>query len=80
MARSAFNHSCNYRSVMAFGRAYKVTDPKEKLARLKTFTNQLFPGQWDHLRPVTDKESNPPQCWGWRGRGFRQNPHRYARR
>ena len=56
MARSAFNHSCNYRSVMAFGRAYKVTDPKEKLARLKTFTNQLFPGRWDHLRPVTDKE------------------------
>lgn len=56
MARSAFNHSCNYRSVMAFGRAYKVTDPADKLARLKAFTDQLFPGRWDHLRPVTDKE------------------------
>ncbi len=56
MARSAFNHSCNYRSVMAFGRAYKVTDPADKMARLKAFTEQLFPDRWDHLRPVTDQE------------------------
>jgi uncharacterized protein len=56
MARSAFNHSCNYRSVMVFGKAYKVTDRDEKLARLKTFTEKLFPGRWDTLRPVTDKE------------------------
>jgi nitroimidazol reductase NimA-like FMN-containing flavoprotein (pyridoxamine 5'-phosphate oxidase superfamily) len=56
MARSAFNHSCNYRSVMAFGRAFKVTDRDEKFARLKTFTEILYPGRWDILRPVTDKE------------------------
>ena len=56
MARSAFNHSCNYRSVMVFGTAIKVTDPAEKEARLKTFTEQLWPGRWNALRPVTAKE------------------------
>ncbi|MBI2720492.1 MAG: pyridoxamine 5'-phosphate oxidase family protein [Rhizobiales bacterium] len=56
MARSAFNHSCNYRSVMVFGKAFMVTDPAEKEDRLKTFTNRLFPGRWDILRPVSAKE------------------------
>jgi nitroimidazol reductase NimA-like FMN-containing flavoprotein (pyridoxamine 5'-phosphate oxidase superfamily) len=56
MARSAFNHSCNYRSVMVFGKAYKVIDPAEKLARLKAFTDTLFPGRWDMLRPATPQE------------------------
>ena len=56
MARSAFNHSCNYRSVMAFGTARKITDPAEKTARLKTFTEKLYPGRWDLLRPATAQE------------------------
>ncbi len=56
MARSAFNHSCNYRSVMVFGTAMKVTDPAEKEMRLRTFTEQLWPGRWDILRPVTAQE------------------------
>ena len=56
MARSAFNHSCNYRSVMVMGKAYVVTDSAEKEHRLKTFTDKLFPGRWDILRPVTAKE------------------------
>lgn len=56
MARSAFNHSCNYRSVMAFGKAFKVTDVAEKEARLKVFTDALFPGRWDMLRKMTQKE------------------------
>jgi len=56
MARSAFNHSCNYRSVMAFGRAFKVRDAAEKEARLKTFTEHLYPGRWDILRPMSAKE------------------------
>jgi len=56
MARSAFNHSCNYRSVMAFGRAFKVTDPAEKEMRLKAFTNTLWPGRWETLRAATPKE------------------------
>ena len=56
MARSAFNHSCNYRSVMVFGTARKITDPAEKELRLRNFTEQLWPGRWDMLRPVTAKE------------------------
>jgi uncharacterized protein len=56
MARSPFNHSCNYRSVMAFGTAFKVTDVAEKEARLKVFTEHLYPGRWDILRPLTAKE------------------------
>ena len=56
MARSAFNHSCNYRSVMVFGTARKIVDRDEKFARLKVFTEQLFPGRWDALRPVTEQE------------------------
>jgi hypothetical protein len=56
MARSAFNHSCNYRSVMVFGTARKISDPAEKELRLRNFTEQLWPGRWDMLRPVTAKE------------------------
>jgi hypothetical protein len=56
MARSAFNHSCNYRSVMAFGRAFKVKGADEKEARLKSFVEHLWPGRWDVLRAVTTKE------------------------
>jgi nitroimidazol reductase NimA-like FMN-containing flavoprotein (pyridoxamine 5'-phosphate oxidase superfamily) len=56
MARSAFNHSCNYRSVMAFGKARKIKDAAEKEERLRNFTEHLYPGRWDMLRPVTAKE------------------------
>lgn len=56
MARSAFNHSCNYRSVMAFGTAYKVQLAADKEARLKAMVEQYFPGRWDILRPMQAKE------------------------
>jgi uncharacterized protein len=56
MARSAFNHSCNYRSVMVFGTARKLTDPDEKSLRLRNFTEGLWPGRWEMLRPVTTQE------------------------
>jgi uncharacterized protein len=56
MARSAFNHSCNYRSVMAFGTAYKVLLAADKEARLRTMVEHYFPGRWDILRPLTSKE------------------------
>lgn len=55
MARSAFNHSVNYRSAMLFGTAFKVADT-DKEARLRAFTEALFPGRWDMLRPVTAQE------------------------
>jgi uncharacterized protein len=56
MARSAFNHSCNYRSVMAFGTAYKVQLAADKEARLKAMVEHYFPGRWGMLRPLQAKE------------------------
>jgi uncharacterized protein len=56
LARSAFHHSVNYRSVMLIGRASLVTDPAEKEARLKAFVDGLFPGRWAILRPVKAME------------------------
>ena len=56
MARSAFNHSCNYRSVMAFGPAHKVMHSDDKEARIKAMVDQLFPERWDMLRPMSTTE------------------------
>ncbi|KUR76886.1 pyridoxamine 5'-phosphate oxidase family protein [Novosphingobium sp. FSW06-99] len=56
MARSAFNHSVNYRSAMVFGRAHVVTDPDETAAALHRFVEDMFPGRWDDLRAMTAQE------------------------
>lgn len=56
LARSGFNHTMNYRSVVAFGRAAKIEDPKEKTAALEAFTERFMPGRWRELRPVTTQE------------------------
>ena len=56
LARSAFNHSANYRSAMCFGSASVIEEPGEKRNALKVFMETRFPGRWDQLRPVTDKE------------------------
>jgi nitroimidazol reductase NimA-like FMN-containing flavoprotein (pyridoxamine 5'-phosphate oxidase superfamily) len=56
LARSGFNHSVNYRSVMCFGRPVALTDPAAKLAALEHFVERLFPGRWPTLRPPTAQE------------------------
>lgn len=56
LARSAFHHSVNYRSVMAFGTAHKLIDEGEVMEALRDFTERLYPGRWDALRPVTPQE------------------------
>ena len=56
LARSAFHHSVNYRSVMAFGTAHKLTDEAEVMEALRDFTERLYPGRWDGLRPVQPQE------------------------
>ncbi|WP_067487946.1 pyridoxamine 5'-phosphate oxidase family protein [Actinomadura hibisca] len=56
LARSTFNHSMNYRSAIVYGTPRVVTDPDEKLAGLRTITENLAPGQWDALRAPTRKE------------------------
>ena len=53
VARSAFHNSINYRSVILFGQPFKVVDPDEKLARLTTFVERVYPGHWKNLRQVT---------------------------
>jgi nitroimidazol reductase NimA-like FMN-containing flavoprotein (pyridoxamine 5'-phosphate oxidase superfamily) len=55
-ARSAFNHSANYRSVTIFGVASAVDDPRAKAAHLRTLMESLSPGRWDQLRPISDTE------------------------
>lgn len=56
LARSGFHHSVNYRTAMLFGIAEPVVDGEEKLASLRAFTERLFPGRWDELRPVKPQE------------------------
>ncbi|MEZ5557536.1 MAG: pyridoxamine 5'-phosphate oxidase family protein [Pseudomonadales bacterium] len=56
MARSAFHHSVNYRSVMAFGTTEPVLDDDEKARQLERLIERLAPGRWAELRPMTAKE------------------------
>jgi nitroimidazol reductase NimA-like FMN-containing flavoprotein (pyridoxamine 5'-phosphate oxidase superfamily) len=56
LARSAFHHSVNYRSVVIQGRAEPVTDPAEKELALEAFTDHLVRGRWAEVRWPTAKE------------------------
>lgn len=56
LARAAFHHSVNYRSVVALGRAVLVEDRDEKMRALELFTNHVVPGRWDEVRTPTDLE------------------------
>src|SRR5690348_365079 len=56
LARSAFHHSFNYRSVVVFGNARVVADKDEKMAALRAFTNQVIPGRWDEARHPNENE------------------------
>jgi nitroimidazol reductase NimA-like FMN-containing flavoprotein (pyridoxamine 5'-phosphate oxidase superfamily) len=56
LARSAFHHSMNYRSVVVFGKAKIVEDEKEKFEALRAFTEHLVPDRWPEIRPPSAKE------------------------
>jgi nitroimidazol reductase NimA-like FMN-containing flavoprotein (pyridoxamine 5'-phosphate oxidase superfamily) len=56
LARSAFHHSVNYRSVTVFGRASAIADDDGKLAALRAFTERLYPGRWDEVRAPNASE------------------------
>jgi nitroimidazol reductase NimA-like FMN-containing flavoprotein (pyridoxamine 5'-phosphate oxidase superfamily) len=56
LARSAFHHSVNYRSVVLFSRAEKVEDKNELYQALQVFTNKMQPGRWDDIRQPSDGE------------------------
>lgn len=56
LARSAFHHSINYRSVVIFGQAQLVEEPQEKLAALVAFSEHVIRGRWDDVREPTEQE------------------------
>jgi hypothetical protein len=56
LARSVFNHSMNYRSVVILGTATLVDDPAEKLAALRALSEHIIPGRWEDSRQPNEKE------------------------
>lgn len=56
LARSAFHHSVNYRSVTIFGQPRTVTGDAEKSDALRLLVEKLAPGRWDELRPMHRQE------------------------
>jgi nitroimidazol reductase NimA-like FMN-containing flavoprotein (pyridoxamine 5'-phosphate oxidase superfamily) len=56
LARSAFHHSVNYRSVLILGKAQLVEDPAEKMAALRIFTEHVMKGRWNDVRIPTEQE------------------------
>ncbi|MEA2292901.1 MAG: uncharacterized protein QOE86_540 [Solirubrobacteraceae bacterium] len=56
LARSAFHHSMNYRSVVLLGTARLIEGDDEKTAALEAFTEKLVPGRWDQVRWPTRQE------------------------
>jgi nitroimidazol reductase NimA-like FMN-containing flavoprotein (pyridoxamine 5'-phosphate oxidase superfamily) len=56
LARSAFHHSVNYRSVVVFSHAEKVEDKDELYEVLELFTNKMQPGRWNDVRKPNDGE------------------------
>ncbi len=56
LARTAFHHSMNYRSVVLLGTATTVQDADQKLEALKAFTEHIVPGRWAEVRQPTPQE------------------------
>lgn len=56
LARSVFNHSMNYRSVVILGTATLVNDPAEKLQALRLLSEHILPGRWAESRQPSEKE------------------------
>jgi nitroimidazol reductase NimA-like FMN-containing flavoprotein (pyridoxamine 5'-phosphate oxidase superfamily) len=56
LARSAFHHSVNYRSVVILGKAQLVENPAEKMEALRIFTEHVMKGRWNDVRIPTEQE------------------------
>ncbi|MHB8485210.1 MAG: pyridoxamine 5'-phosphate oxidase family protein [Candidatus Acidiferrales bacterium] len=56
LARSAFHHSMNYRSVVAFGTARKINEPAQKTRALRTISEHVLAGRWNDVRSPSEKE------------------------
>jgi len=56
LARSVFNHSMNYRSVVILGKATLIADPEEKLEALRSLSEHIIPGRWADARQPNERE------------------------
>jgi nitroimidazol reductase NimA-like FMN-containing flavoprotein (pyridoxamine 5'-phosphate oxidase superfamily) len=56
LARSAFHHSMNYRSVVVLANGTLIDEPEAKMAALRVITERLVPGRWDDVRQPTPQE------------------------
>ena len=56
LARSIFNHSMNYRSVVVLGTATAIEDREEKLAALQALSEHILPGRWKDTRQPNEQE------------------------
>jgi len=56
LSRSAFDHSMNYRSIVAFGTARKIADPEQKVKSLRVISEHLIAGRWADVRGPSEKE------------------------
>lgn len=56
LARSVFNHSMNYRSVIVFGKTRLVSTPEERWMAAEKFTEHVLPGRWNDARQPTESE------------------------
>ncbi len=56
VARSAFSHSVNYKSVVVFATGEKIESPDLKWDSLEWLTEKIVPGSWDYLRPMSESE------------------------
>src|SRR5262249_60052904 len=63
LARSARNHSVNYRSVTVHGHATEVTETDEAVAAMRALIEHLTPGRWDQLRPLTSDDIRETGLW-----------------
>ncbi|MGH7041909.1 MAG: pyridoxamine 5'-phosphate oxidase family protein, partial [Acetobacteraceae bacterium] len=66
LARCGFNHSINYRAVMAFGHARPIEGPAAKLRAMDAFIDRFFPGRAAALRPPSAKEIKATMLVGMR--------------
>jgi uncharacterized protein len=81
LARSAFHHSMNYRSVVVFGTAREVVDEAEKVRALEALVEHVVRGRSKDIRQPNDKELRQTLVRGHAARrSLRKGPHRRSRR
>ncbi|AEI46732.1 pyridoxamine 5'-phosphate oxidase family protein [Runella slithyformis] len=66
VAKSAFHHSVNYRSVVLFSSAEKIESYEQKAEVLKWVTEKMVPNSWEYLRPMTESEVKKTTVLGFK--------------